>query len=250
VGCIVAGVSEPAIYGVNLKYKKPMAGVMAGGFAGGFVASLLGAKVYIMGYSNLIALPIFQKTVGAALAGVIVAIVVAFAVSFILGIENGKKVPLTKPVEKIYGDDEIIAIADGNMIPLADVKDEAFASKALGDGVAFELSNGFVTAPANGELSVLFPTGHAFGITTKEGVEILVHIGIDTVNLKGEGFDVLAKQGDNVRAGQPIVKVDMDLIKKKGYDLTTMLIITQPNGKTITFNEYGMKKQGDIINNK
>src|SRR5699024_5863394 len=120
-----------------------------------------------------------------------------------------------------YQDSDIIAIADGKMIELDDVNDETFSSKALGDGVAFELNSDFITAPANGKLTAMFPTGHAFGITTNEGVELLVHIGIDTVNLKGEYFDVLAKQGDTVRAGAPIVKIDREAIIAKGYDLTT-----------------------------
>ena len=93
----------------------------------------------------------------------------------------------------------------------------------------------------------MFPTGHAFGITTNEGVELLVHIGIDTVNLKGEYFDVLAKQGDTVRAGAPIVKIDREAIIAKGYDLTTMLIVTNTNNKDLTFDHYGIIKQGTII---
>lgn len=247
VGCVVAGVTEPAIYGVNLKYRKPMYGVMVGGFAGGFIASLLGAKAFVMGYSNIIALPIFQDTVIAMVIGVVVAIVVACIVTFLLGIEDKSVKPITKPVEKIYQDNEFIAIADGKVIKLEEVNDEAFASKTLGDGIAFLLESDYITAPANGTLTALFPTGHAFGITTNEGVEILVHIGIDTVNLKGEGFDVLIKQGDKVRAGQPIVKVDRELLMDKGYDLTTMLIITNDNGKDIAFHEYESVKQGTIL---
>ncbi|MBP3275519.1 MAG: PTS glucose transporter subunit IIA [Kandleria sp.] len=103
-----------------------------------------------------------------------------------------------------------------------------------------------MTSPANGVLSVLFPTGHAFGITTNDGTELLVHIGIDTVNLKGKGFNVLAKQGDHVLAGQPIIKVDRDLIKQEGYDLTTMLVVT--NKKDIALKSSGKVKQGDNIN--
>lgn len=248
VGCIVAGVTEPAIYGINLKHRKPMYGVMIGGFAGGFIASLLGAKAFIMGYSNIIALPIFQDTVVAMIIGVAVAIIVAAIVTFILGIEEPKKnAALTKPVTKEYQDDQIIAISDGTMIELEKVNDEAFASKALGDGVAFELDSDFISAPANGTLTAMFPTGHAFGITTNDGIELLVHIGIDTVNLQGEGFDVLAKQGDNIRAGQPIVKIDREAIIAKGYDLTTMLIVTNANGKEIKFDHYGKIKQGTII---
>lgn len=248
VGCIVAGVTEPAIYGVNLKHRKPMYGVMIGGFAGGFVASLLGAKAYVMGYSNIIALPIFQDTVIAMIIGVITAIVVAAVITFVLGIqETNTENTLTTPVQKTYQDSDIIAIADGKMIELDDVNDETFSSKALGDGVAFKLNSDFITAPANGKLTAMFPTGHAFGITTNEGVELLVHIGIDTVNLKGEYFDVLAKQGDTVRAGAPIVKIDREAIIAKGYDLTTMLIVTNTNNKDLTFDHYGIIKQGTII---
>ncbi len=207
IGCIVAGVAEPAIYGVNLKYKRPMYGVMAGGFVGGAIASLLGAKVYIMGYSNILALPIFKETILA-----------------------------------------IVAISDGTLMDLKKVNDETFANKMLGDGIALKLENDFICSPANGTLTTLFPTGHAFGVLTEEGVELLVHIGIDTVNLKGEGFDVLVKQGDRVRAGEPIVRVDRSKIEKMGYDLTTMLIVTNDNGKTIQLANLGQVKNGTILN--
>lgn len=247
IGCIVAGVTEPAIYGVNLKYKKPMIGVMAGGFVGGCVAGLLGVKAYIMGYSNILALPIFKETAGYMAIAILAAIVTACVVTAIIGIDEKKPEPVTKPVETIYGDDEIIAVADGVMKPITEVNDQAFASKALGDGVAFDLKSDMITAPANGELSAMFPTGHAFGVTTADGVEILVHIGIDTVNLKGEGFDVFAKQGDQVRAGEPIVKVDVEKLRQKGYDMSTMVIITNPNNKEITFDHYGDIKEGTVI---
>ena len=248
VGCIVAGVTEPAIYGVNLKYKKPMIGVMAGGFAGGFIASLLGIKAYVMGYSNIIALPIFQETVGAAVVGVLTAIIVAAIVTFVLGIEESdKKKALTPAVTKTYADDEIVAVTDGQMIPLEDVKDEAFASKALGDGVAFLPDSDYICAPANGVLSALFPTGHAFGITMNDGTELLVHIGINTVELNGEGFDTLLSQGDPVRAGQPVVRIDRNLIQKKGYDTTTMLIITNNAGERSGFQDFGAVKQGNVL---
>lgn len=118
----------------------------------------------------------------------------------------------------------------------------------MGDGIALKLNNDFVCAPANGTLETVFPTGHAFGLLTNEGVEILIHIGLDTVQLKGEGFDVLVKQGEKVRAGQPIVRVDRDAIAKKGYDLTTMLIITNANNKTINFKSSGTVKIGTKLN--
>lgn len=246
VGAIVAGVTEPSIYGINLKYRKPMYGVMAGAFAGGVVASLMGAKAYVMGYSNLFALPIFENTVMAAIAGVVTTIVVAAVVTYIIGIDEKTKV--TKPVQVEFADKNIVAVADGELEPLSKVNDEAFASGALGKGVAIKLKGDFICAPANGKVSAMFPTGHAFGITTNEGLELLVHIGINTVDLKGQGFDVLVKQDDEVRAGQPIVRVDRANILKQGYDLTTMLVITNAGEQAINLLDQGEVQVGKILN--
>ncbi|ETY74228.1 glucose PTS transporter subunit IIA [Lactiplantibacillus fabifermentans] len=248
IGCIVAGVTEPAIYGVNLKYRKPMYGVMAGGFAGGVIASLLGAKAYVMGYSNLLALPIFQQTVLAMVIAIVVAIATSAIVTFILGIDEQPAPKVTEPVQKTYPDDAITAVSDGELIDLAAVHDETFASKVLGDGVALKLTSDFICAPANGTLATMFPTGHAFGVVTNTGVELLVHIGIDTVNLQGDGFDVLVHQDEVVRAGQPIVRVDRDKLEKAGYDLTTMLIVTNANNQTIQLQTSGVVKVGTQLN--
>lgn len=249
IGCIVAGVTEPAIYGVNLKYKKPMFGVMAGGLAGGLVAGAMGVKAFEMGYSNIIALPIFKQTILAAVSGVVVSIVVAAIITFILqfDIENSKK-PVSRIEMDKFEDDEIVAVGDGNLKALSLVADPTFSSGVLGEGVAIELEGDYVCSPVNGELTTVFPTGHAFGLTTKAGEEILVHIGIDTVNLKGEGFDILVQQGEKVLAGQPIVKVKRDWLVKKGYDLTTMLIITGPNARNVLLKSEGHAKIGDKLN--
>lgn len=250
VGCIVAGVTEPAIYGVNLKYKKPMYAVMAGGFVGGITASLLGVRAYMMGYSNIFALPIFKETVMAAVTGIIVAILVAAVVAFIVckDIDVAKKVAEpTAPITVEVSDDAIVAVSDGELLPLAEVKDEVFSTKMMGDGVDLKLESDFISAPANGVLTTVFPTGHAFGLTRADGVELLVHIGIDTVNLKGEGFDVLAKQGELVRAGQPIVKVNREKLTAKGYDLTTITILTNTQGKDIHLQNQGTVKSGAIL---
>lgn len=138
----------------------------------------------------------------------------------------------------------IVAVAKARMFPIEEVKDELFSQKIMGDGVAFELEEDQVCAPVDGELTAMFETGHAFGIRCKDGLEVLVHIGIDTVNLKGQGFTVHKKQGEKVAAGDLIVTVNRDLVKKQGYDLSTMLIITNPAGRTITFSEYGEVEKG------
>lgn len=248
VGCIVAGVTEPAIYGVNLKLKKPMYGVMAGGFAGGMVASILGAKAYIMGYSNILALPIFGKTVGAIVVAIVTAIVVAAAVTYFVYQET---IPTTnsQPQSPIKAaDQEIVAVADAKLLPITATKDPAFANKTLGDGVAFVLKSDLVCAPANGLLASLFPTGHAFGIVTSSGVELLVHIGIDTVKAQGQGFELLAKQDQEVKAGDPIVKVDRKKLTAAGYDLTTVLVIVNPQDQSIKLLDHGTVKMGTKLN--
>ena len=239
IGCIVAGVSEPAIYGVNLKLKKPMYGVMAGGFAGGIVAGILGAKAYVMGYSNILALPIYGKTVWAIVVAIIVSIVVSTGVTLALYRDE---------TESKNSDEDIVSVADANLLDLSNVKDESFANKSLGEGVAFELKGDEICAPANGTLETVFPTKHAFGIITNEGLELLIHIGIDTVKANGYGFEILAEQGAKVKAGQPIVKVDRQLLTEKGYDLTTMLVAPEVKGKDLHLKTLGSVKAGEKIN--
>ncbi|EJN93229.1 glucose PTS transporter subunit IIA [Streptococcus ratti] len=247
IGCIVAGVTEPAIYGVNLKYKKPMYAVMAGGFAGSLVASLLGVRAYVMGYSNILSLPIFKETAMAAAVGILVSIAVAAVVAFVLNIDNEDSEKTTEPVKVEVADDAIVAVADGQLLALEAVADEVFSSKMMGDGVALSPESDFIVAPANGKLTTVFPTGHAFGLTRADGVEILVHVGINTVELKGQGFDVLAKQGDLVRAGQPIVKIDREALVRKGYDITTIMVVTDSKGKHISLRHEGKIKSGTIL---
>ena len=248
-GCIVAGVTEPAVYGINLPRKKPMIGVMAGGAAGGIVCALLGARVYTMGYSTILALPIFEETMMAAAIAMVTAIVVAAVVTCILGFEEDAPAAAPESLPKAASIEEncVTAVADGRMIPMEEVKDETFASKVLGDGVAFELESDVIAAPCSGTLGVLADTGHAFGITRPDGVEFLVHIGINTVEMNGIGFTLLVKAGETVKAGAPVIRVDRQLLAQKGYDLTTMLIITHANGQDIRFKEYGPVKQGEII---
>ena len=133
--------------------------------------------------------------------------------------------------------DEIVALADGKVIETKSVSDPMFAEEMMGKTLVFNYDADKVVlhSPASGTLTVLFPTGHAFGITTDDGVELLVHCGVDTVSANGEGFKLLdKKQGDKVNAGDPIVEVDVKALKEK-FDMSTMLVITNPNGKTLEF---------------
>ena len=135
------------------------------------------------------------------------------------------------------GDEDIVALADGELIDIKTVSDPVFAEQMMGKSTAFKFPGDKVVlcAPANGTLAVLFPTGHAYGLQMNNGVELLVHCGVDTVNANGDGFRLLGKkQGDTVKAGDPIVEVDLKKLSKT-YDMSTMLIITNANDKELDF---------------
>lgn len=128
-------------------------------------------------------------------------------------------------------------IATGKVVAIENVPDGVFSQKMMGDGYAIELTEGTVYAPVSGEITMVFPTGHAYGITTAEGLEILIHIGIDTVELDGKGFNGVAKQGDKVSQGDVLTKVDLDFIKESGKSIVTPVIFT--SGQTLTLNKDG-----------
>ena len=137
----------------------------------------------------------------------------------------------------------IVSPASGRLIALENVKDDVFASGAMGKGFAVEIIDNKIVAPFDGKIGACFPTGHAVGISNN-GVEIIVHIGIDTVELKGEGFNALVKVGDKVNKGQTLVEIDLDLIKSKGYDTTTMVVF--PSGQDIEVKKLNQ----DVIANE
>lgn len=157
---------------------------------------------------------------------------------------------LFKPKEsKVFSDSDIVAIGNGEMIEAKKISDVMFAQEMMGKTIGFILSDGEVVSPSNGTLEVLFPTGHAFALRMNDGTGLLVHIGIDTVNLKGKGFKVLKKQGDKVKAGETIVKVDLNEVKNAGYDSTTMLIVTEKANEDDKFEfiDFGNVQKGQVI---
>lgn len=133
----------------------------------------------------------------------------------------------------------VVACTSGKCIKIEDVKDEVFSQKMMGDGFAIIPDGDTVVSPVNGTIVTVFPTGHAIGIKTKDNIEIILHIGIDTVNLNGEGFKTLVKSNTKVKAGQLLVKIDKELLESKGYDLTTLTIFTSGYNKDIHLSYYG-----------
>ena len=238
----IAGVTEPAIYGITLPKKAPFFRTCAVAGIAGAVLCALGVKDYQMAGMGVFSYTMFispdTKDIHPMIIGIVVSIICVI-VAFVLELvfyKDDKKDATTGKENSVVGnnttDKTIVAPINGTVVPLSQVKDEAFASEALGKGVAIEPKEGKVYAPADGEISTFFPTGHAIGITSDAGVEILIHVGMDTVKMNGDGFTPAKKQGDRVKKGDLLLEFDMQKIKEAGYPLTTPVIIANTNDYT------------------
>lgn len=142
----------------------------------------------------------------------------------------------------------IVAVCDGELIPADQIHDDVFSKNLIGQTVAIKPSKGTIVAPCTGTLEVVFPTGHAFAMRALDGTGILIHIGINTVSMKGEGYKILRRTGEEVKAGDPIIEVDIEKVKTAGYDVSTMIVISEPaGGREYNYIEYGEVKQGQVI---
>lgn len=248
------GITEPAIYGVNLRLKKPMicgciAGAVGGGVAGAFNAVSWGYNM-----PGIATIPVYFKAGHMTqFVGFLISIVVAFVLgavlTYIVGFKEDvvetqenvsdmekQKTEITEnaETEKVYGNTEILEIASpakGMVIPITEVKDEVFASKGMGDGIGIVAEEGKVYAPFDGAVEAVFPTGHAVGLSAN-GVEFLIHIGINTVELNGKGFQAHVAQGDMVKKGDLLVTFDKKMIEKEGYDTTIICVVTEMGAGT------------------
>lgn len=239
VPALLGGITEPIVYGLSVKYKRPLiAQVIAGGIAGAFMG-MFQTKAMVYVFPALTTLPAFVgDTFVYYLIGIAMAFFLAAILTYILGFEDEEVTDeLTDSNKK---DLELLSCVKGEMIPLEDVKDPVFSSKTMGDGIAIIPEEGVITSPVDGSIEVAFPTGHAVGIKADNNLELLIHVGINTVELNGEHFKMLVKQGDKVKKGQELIKFDIDAIKVKGYDTTTMLLVTN--------NESGDLKKEDYRN--
>lgn len=227
------GVTEPAIYGITLPKKKPFIISCIAASVGGGIIGFMGVKSYLLGGLGLFGLPAYinPKTNSATdMMWVIIATLVAMVLGFIMTYITYKDDNITQKAEdktkKTGKNNEVFSPLKGDIKRLIDIEDEAFSTGALGQGIAVLPQEGKLYAPCNGIIASFFPTGHAIGITSDSGTEILMHVGIDTIKMEGKGFAPKVKQGDRVGKGQLLLEFDMDKIKKEGYSLITPIIIT------------------------
>lgn len=240
------GITEPAMFGVTLKLKYPFYAAIIGSGAGSaycaatkVLAQALGAAG-IPGFISMKPEDYLNFAIGLVISmGVSALLTVIFWKKF--GIEAEEKKDSTAKiqrkddiVETISGEIDIFAPVKGEVLPISESADEVFASKAMGDGVAINPTEDMIYAPANGTISLVFPTGHAVGITLNNGIELLIHAGIDTVKMEGEGFKNFVAVGDTVKKGDKLLSFDRNLIVEKGYQTQTMLLVAKDGGKALS----------------
>lgn len=257
----IFGVTEPAIYGMLLPLKKPfIISCIAGGIGGAFYGHFNFRK-FILGGMGIFELPNMMNPDGTmgniivAFAGIILSMAVGFLLTMIFykdeepgQVQTGEAKETGSREAGPAGPLLLSSPLSGTVIPLSDVKDEAFSSGVLGLGAAVLPEEGILYAPADGTISAFFPTGHAIGLTTEDGLELLMHVGMDTVQLEGKGFHPLAKQGDRVKKGQKLLEFDRELITEAGYSLVTPILVTNSEDyKTVSVTGDSHVKHGDQL---
>ncbi|SFD35849.1 PTS system beta-glucoside-specific IIA component, Glc family /PTS system beta-glucoside-specific IIB component, Glc family /PTS system beta-glucoside-specific IIC component, Glc family [Enterococcus casseliflavus] len=247
----IFGVTEPAIYGYTLPMKTPfIVSCLVSGFVGIYL-SIFNVTGYAMGGMGIFLYPAyidpatgsFHSVIHLAI-GTVIAIVASFIIMMLLKVPtlyttvdspvDGQATPATpapeaKTVSASVKDETVKSPVNGQVVALADVEDKVFSSGAMGKGIAVEPAIGEITAPADAEVKILFPTKHAIGLVTEDGTELLIHIGMNTVELEGNHFTAYINQGDKVKAGQKLISFDTEAIRAEGYSLLTPVIVTNSN---------------------
>ena len=231
----IFGVTEPAIYGLNLPLRRPFIFGCVAGAVGGAIVGFSNSHVYSFGFANIFTLAQMippqgiDATLWGGAIGIVAALVISCVLTFVAGMPKssaGEAAVVTAPA----GENDILAPMSGSVLALDQVPDGTFASGLLGQGVAIIPAIGKVIAPFSGEVASLFQTKHAIGLLSDSGIELLIHVGIDTVKLNGEPFTAHVKEGDRVQAGDLLLEFDRQAILDAGYDLATPIIISNSDG--------------------
>lgn len=236
---LVAGITEPALYGVTVRLKKPMLGACIGAVTGGIVGGLFQLKAYGVATPAFVTMPQYiekgnPSSIVFVLITMAVTVVVSFIAAYFIGFEDIPDSAYEEEIEEstiepITNVKKLYSPMAGNAIELKEVNDKTFSDNLLGKGVAIVPIKGEVVAPCDGKIDVFFETGHAIGITSDNGVEVLIHVGLETVNLNGNHFSPKVKVGDVVKKGELLLEFDLDKIVSEGYDITTPIVITNTN---------------------
>ena len=251
------GITEPAIFGVNLRYGKPFVLGLVAGAAGSWLASILGLAGTGFGITIIPGTLLYLN--GQVLQYIFMVLVttgLGFGLTYAFGYKDAEEevteakevVEANEAAAPVLSDETIVSPIVGQMVDLKDVNDPVFSSGAMGQGVAVKPSEGVVYAPADAEVTIAFATGHAYGLKTENGAEILIHVGIDTVSMNGDGFDQKVAQGDKVKAGDVLGTFDAAKIAAAGLDDTTMVIITNTaDYASVTPVAEGTVAKGDAV---
>ena len=225
------GITEPAMFGFNLKYKKPMICAMVSGGIGAAYMNMFGGGATAVILPGILALPTYiADSYIHVIIAVLISIVLAFISTLILGIKEGDSLKNeNKALNTIEKNEKIVQPMEGKVISLKEVNDETFSNELLGKGFAVIPSEGKCYAPFDGTVKMIFPTKHAIGLVNDKGIELLIHIGLETVELNGKHFVSHIEEGQKVKKGDLLIEVDIDKLKELGYDTTTAVIITNTN---------------------
>ncbi|WP_445429795.1 beta-glucoside-specific PTS transporter subunit IIABC [Bacillus atrophaeus] len=246
------GITEPAMYGVNMRLKRPFAAALIGGAAGGAFYGVTGVASYIVGgNAGLPSIPVFiGPTFLYAVIGLVISFAAGTAAAYLIGFEDvqaeGSNETAEKAPEMKVDGEMIHSPIKGEVKALSEVNDSVFSAEIMGKGFAIVPEEGLAVAPVSGIITAVFKTKHAIGITSDRGAEVLIHIGLDTVQLDGRHFDVLVKEGDKVSPGDPLVSFDIEKIKAAGYDVITPVIITNTDQYAVT----AVKESGTVKTNE
>lgn len=227
------GITEPGIYGVILKFKNALIAAIIAGAAGGAIVGGFGGRATSFVNSCILSLPVFM---GEGFWAVCLGMAVAAGLGFVLVMAMGLSEEKEEPKEETKAEKQaavgekknitIYAPITGTLIPLEQVKDAVFSSGTMGKGIAVDPEDGVVVAPFDGTVTALYPTRHAVGITSEDGVECIIHVGVDTANLQGKHFEVKVKENQKVKAGDVLLEADLAAILKEGYSLVTPILVT------------------------
>ncbi|EKS4343425.1 PTS glucose transporter subunit IIA [Clostridium botulinum] len=256
---LLAGVTEPIVYGIILRYKKTIPILAISGAIGGGICGAFGVTMNAYVFHNVFSMPVYTPFFG-YLLGIGTALGVGAVLAYFFGLKPEEIQEMEKEVNEFKSNnskanvhtksnvEEIFSPLDGKQIKLSEVEDEVFSSGAVGEGLAIIPAKGEVVSPVNGVVSAIFPTKHAIGITSERGVELLIHIGLNTVALDGKYYENHVKNGDRVRIGDLLTSFDKEKIEEAGYSTVTPIIVANTSELVdVIIEEYAEVKKGESV---